>query len=1405
MSRDEMKMRLAEDNSNLLDVFSEHPYLEIGTIGYHAYQKLFAMKTVKIEEIIDFPIQNRGIGASNLSSSLLRNELPYIFFDKLMRYGSYYQLFLTYGLIAYEIDQKECFAPLILLPIQLFYENELFYISLFSNPVENSVFLNELKRQKIEYPSVDRIDNLFDIDRYAANFSKMTNLSMRLENYITIAKIQHTPIVINHDRFSLALEKQTNREKNYFLSKDRELVQILPASSQQQVALERAKRGNSFGIVGHLGTGKTATLINIASQAIAENKKVLYLSPIKDHLRDMERLWNNMGLGGLVSNLSETSNTILMKKKYQFRLEKSELNIEIIKKQLYYYYRAIEKYEAEMAGRIHNFRFIEVAKQVIIQKKPSSDLPLDSLQSIYKKEYDEIMASLCEIEKDLTLLPRMKESKFVNIPIINTIQYPNQILSLLYQLQQAFLSLQQFKKQLEEEHGFKEVINFARFKNVINAISSLDEKTVPAAWKKNNYLVFEEAKAKFDDLKKQIYLMQEQELYLEWQYQNFDSISIDDMIESLLDNHFTADDFDAINNMLSAHHDLLASIRVGNHNSRVFQQTLVKLKTIMDWDFNEKDDETLQDILRLNDLMKNNFLHNKWFHLENQKEIRSQILTLRDRIKRFNQLENRYFQYFSAKEEIDQNIIQLVKYQDKKIIPAKFKKIDLEELSQDVREYKKQLTSILKWKNAYYELTGTNYQLNENIIHDFDQCVAYLSSIHQEENLHQITRFLSTVKFETIPDFLHEFNTFSFSYKITNDIYEKMKRYFPKSHIRFHYLKIRYLEKLEGYLNRIYDINLAMMRIVKNSDPIVPFNRYIDLKQQLDKLDEIKKEIRTNDRYPVIYGHLFQGTATQITDIQRLIKNYDAYIDCFNGAIEVKASLQHYEQIMPIIQAANEVSKVLAEAFKVYSKYFKDGVGSYYEDFSSVINRLETLVQAKEELAVYLNLTKNIQILYHHKLFILSNYIINGEVADPICLFNHTYFHYLYDEFIRIHPEVEDTKAIETTLLEVMKLEEQMRRYYVELLRQNYSVHNSYIQLSRFSYQDFVEKAQKPFYLSTPRILNYHLDEQYFDLILIDDAHLLYADEYTKAIMAKQVIFAGEDEIHFSTTYSLISKMRSNAVMKLTKRWIVTPESLSNNIDLPMCPIYSQMKDNQGMEIVDKNEIDLIMELLQEKANAVINFFVPSLLRRRSILEKISEKLIHKKMNMSLVEQVLFNQIHFCDLIYGDHMDADYNIIQLSDYHSKQDYISSNAIAHLALCRCKLYVIDHEQRFNQNTTVTLYQSLKDMMKTRIVNLENKELFVVLKNHFQQLAVSIHPTHYDLSLVVTKNEFLSGLIIYANPDEPSLPLQYLYQEGFQFLNKSGFPVHFIFITDLIKHYDQIIQLVSEVHDRVEKTW
>jgi len=168
-------------------------------------------------------------------------------------------------------------------------------------------------------------------------------------------------------------------------------------------------------------------------------------------------------------------------------------------------------------------------------------------------------------------------------------------------------------------------------------------------------------------------------------------------------------------------------------------------------------------------------------------------------------------------------------------------------------------------------------------------------------------------------------------------------------------------------------------------------------------------------------------------------------------------------------------------------------------------------------------------------------------------------------------------------------------------------------------------------------------------------------------------------------------------------------------------------------------------------------------------------------------------------------MDADYNIIQLSDYHSKQDYISSNAIAHLALCRCKLYVIDHEQRFNQNTTVTLYQSLKDMMKTRIVNLENKELFVVLKNHFQQLAVSIHPTHYDLSLVVTKNEFLSGLIIYANPDEPSLPLQYLYKEGFQFLNKSGFPVHFIFITDLIKHYDQIIQLVSEVHDRVEKTW
>ena len=67
--------------------------------------------------------------------------------------------------------------------------------------------------------------------------------------------------------------------------------QILDADSSQQAAIYSAKEGQSFVLEGPPGTGKSQTIANIISEALAQNKKVLFVSEKKAALEVvLERL-----------------------------------------------------------------------------------------------------------------------------------------------------------------------------------------------------------------------------------------------------------------------------------------------------------------------------------------------------------------------------------------------------------------------------------------------------------------------------------------------------------------------------------------------------------------------------------------------------------------------------------------------------------------------------------------------------------------------------------------------------------------------------------------------------------------------------------------------------------------------------------------------------------------------------------------------------------------------------------------------------------------------------------------------------------------------------------------------------------------------------------------------------------
>ncbi|MBN1065570.1 DUF4011 domain-containing protein [Clostridium botulinum] len=118
------------------------------------------------------------------------------------------------------------------------------------------------------------------------------NMYKDLEN--NIDKIRLNPIVtaIAGEKNQLdeppAILNNYNHDKN---TRPLEIFQILDADSSQQDAILYAKKGISFVLQGPPGTGKSQTITNIISEALAEGKKVLFVS---EKMAALEVVYNRL-------------------------------------------------------------------------------------------------------------------------------------------------------------------------------------------------------------------------------------------------------------------------------------------------------------------------------------------------------------------------------------------------------------------------------------------------------------------------------------------------------------------------------------------------------------------------------------------------------------------------------------------------------------------------------------------------------------------------------------------------------------------------------------------------------------------------------------------------------------------------------------------------------------------------------------------------------------------------------------------------------------------------------------------------------------------------------------------------------------------------------------------------------
>ena len=231
-------------------------------------------------------------------------------------------LFLTFGMLKWrEKDGPSDIlsSPIVLVPVQLTLESLISPYVL--SPHEDEIVVNPTLTHKlfndfgIQFPdfdaSQDNISEYLDkcysvIENKGWNIERTVHLTtlsfLKINMYKDLERNEERlsvhPIIsaIAGENESLSLPENINGYDHDKKESPINVFQVVDADASQQDAILLSKKGASFVLQGPPGTGKSQTITNIISEALADGKKVLFVSEKMAALQVVYNRLSNVGL-----------------------------------------------------------------------------------------------------------------------------------------------------------------------------------------------------------------------------------------------------------------------------------------------------------------------------------------------------------------------------------------------------------------------------------------------------------------------------------------------------------------------------------------------------------------------------------------------------------------------------------------------------------------------------------------------------------------------------------------------------------------------------------------------------------------------------------------------------------------------------------------------------------------------------------------------------------------------------------------------------------------------------------------------------------------------------------------------------------------------------------------------------
>lgn len=1321
------KLNIDSNNHHLIDIYyPDAPYLELGCIDHHALVRLLNYEMINFEDLAYFPIQNAGLGRSRVADEKLQKVLPFLFFERLNQKNKTAQIFITHGLLRHKTENnEEIFSPVVLIPVNIYFENDRIFIQQISRPLENSILLSHLSlTKKMEIAPTDKLDTAYAIDRYCLNLAKHYGLSLEMENYLTYADLRESEIRLERNIFKGVKDFPDYLWDALYSKEHPYLYYSEPLNRLQRYTLYMADQGRNLVITGRMGTGKTTTLFNIAMNALRSSKRVLYLSNMKETLDAVYQRFQSKNLQMHVTNFTDSFASFLQGEYAETEDETEAINDEM--EGLLQNYRFIGNYVDLMTGRILDFRFIDVINELaLLSDQEKKFLEIDDLSNIYKAEYHEIERALSRIELNLLKIGNFRSSIWKEIPLINNIKYPNQVFSLIHQVQKNYQIFESERKFLEEQYGFKPINNYAYLKSVIHDFRGLNVSTFPYSWLDEG--AFAEAMDEYRELKSKIYQIQEIEYLVNFRYENLDKIDMEAEMKNLFGSYFSSADLDKLDLISQNRSQLTMIVEEASSLLGVYKKSLNKISNLLNWDFEQKN-TVLDGIIGLNALLERISYNSQFVKAVTDgsyDQIKVRCQEILDEIARINQEIASLFTDtdLAGKGTVEHNVENLEKFINEQPLKKNAYRLIFNIKKEKPEAFANMTNNLqrfrdLKSRTALLEeefLNLTGFECREEVLQDFEDFYKFFATLPDKLIKSKFLKFLKNLvnlkEARTKRNYLNTLEQFSKNVVQIRQHYQDLQKYqFSEPKTEFKDL-LDDLQGITGYLTNFFASNARLMEVKKYHEyEYVPAEEYLTLSGYIRNISTGKAALKNNQRYQYLYGKLYAGYETNINNLSRFLQAYKVYSECFQNQNSLIDSFnQHnYTEITAHLDRCDQASNNLIEVFKLYFKVFKDSVSKYYySTFATILDTLDKLMNAKDELIDYLTITENIRVLAHFNLNKLIGYIL--EVEDPKNInlnFRYTYLQSVKELYLKKYPFLSNYQALASCLEMVMVSEEKviatLERETINTIRKQSASRSGFLGIKNLNYNAYVRKTQgfKHLFLANTQILNSFLDINDYDLVIIDDAHLLSANNYHRAIEGKQVVVAGEQQLQSLVANNLVSRIGSQKSIVFNYRFLPTPQ----NLFIQMPGLKGITHPISGIEKMTGNISEYLCRLFTADRKCVVNLFMRKYVQQKAVYDELTDLLLKQGFTGDEIIGIFRNNLNICDLELGYLFDAEYNILVFEDYYqSDSEYVVVNMIDNLMLCRRGLVVFDNRDL------------LADAYESRFINeikriLHNQEIF-----------------------------------------------------------------------------------------------